>query len=116
MTTPHSRCANRFLKQDKGNLFAICNLALFYTKKGEAKRAESFIQSLRQVYPLDGDHYVKVAETLCAVGEYRLSYERLKEVNRFELELRPALLFCIGVSLVHLGEQEKAKSYIVKCC
>ena len=100
------------LEQDKGNLFAICNLALFYSKKGEAKQAEPFIQALKTVYPIDGDHYVKVAETLCAVGEYRLAYERLRELNRFELELRPDLLFCLGVSLSHLGEQTKAQTYI----
>ncbi|MFC0559347.1 tetratricopeptide repeat protein [Halalkalibacter alkalisediminis] len=98
------------LEQDQGNLFTIANLALFYMKDGDAKKAEPFIDSLRRVYPIDGDHYVKVAETLCAVGEYRLSYERLKDLGRFELELRPELLFSYGVALYHVGEQVKAKA------
>lgn len=100
------------LEEDKGNLFAICHLALFYTKKGEANHAEPFIQALKRVYPLDGDHYVKVAETLCAVGEYQLAYERLRELNRWELELRPVLLFCFGVALFHLKEKVRAQSFI----
>ncbi|GAE27154.1 TPR repeat protein [Halalkalibacter wakoensis JCM 9140] len=38
------------LEKDPGNLFAICNLALFYHKNGEAKKAEPFIRSLQRVY------------------------------------------------------------------
>ncbi|WP_227937312.1 tetratricopeptide repeat protein [Alkalihalobacillus deserti] len=98
------------LEQDQGNLFTIANLALFYMKNGDAKKAETFIRSLRRVYPLDGDHYVKVAETLCAVGEYQLAYERLKDLGRWELELRPELLFSYGVALHNLGEPGRARS------
>jgi tetratricopeptide (TPR) repeat protein len=107
------RCAF-ILEKDHGNLFAIANLALFYTKKGEAKKAEPFIHSLRRVYPLDGDHYVKVAETLCAVGEYQLAYDRLKDLGRWELELRPELLFSYGVALYQIGEEAKAISVMKK--
>ncbi|NEU30164.1 tetratricopeptide repeat protein [bacterium LRH843] len=102
------------LLEDKGNLFAICNLALFYTEKGEANNAEPYIEAIKKVYPLDGDHYIKVAETLCAVGEYDSAYERLKELGKGEFEVRPALFYCMGVALFHLNDQPKALTYITK--
>ncbi|WP_332695350.1 tetratricopeptide repeat protein [Halalkalibacter lacteus] len=96
------------LEKDTGNLFTVCNLALFYQKNGDAKSAEPFINALRRVYPLDSDHYVKVAETLCAVGEYQLAYDRLKELDEWELEHRSELLYCFGVTLYHIGDHKKA--------
>ncbi len=102
------------LAEDEGNLFAICNLALFYSKKGEATKAKSYIEALKNVYPLDADHYIKVAETLCAVGEYEHAYERLKRLNRTEFEGRPVLLYCIGIALIHLNNHEQAMQYITR--
>lgn len=103
---------DEILAEDEGNLFAICNLALFYTAKGQAKEAESYIEALKSVYPLDQDHYIKVAETLCAVKEYSHAYERLKKLRRQELAERPSLLYCMGVALMHLNEWNKALIYI----
>ncbi|MFC0469904.1 tetratricopeptide repeat protein [Halalkalibacter kiskunsagensis] len=100
------------LEKDKGNLFTICNLALFYKKRGDAKSAEQFINALRRVYPLDSDHYLKVAETLVAVDEYQLAYERLKELSGWELEHRSELLYCFGVTTYHIGDHNKAASII----
>ncbi|ARK32042.1 tetratricopeptide repeat protein [Halalkalibacter krulwichiae] len=102
------------LEKDPGNLFTIANLAVFYTKKGKAKKAEPFIKSLQRVYPIDGDHYVKVAETLCVVGEYQLAYERLKELGRWEFELRPDLLYTFGVAMYHVGKIERAQSVFTR--
>ncbi|MCM3760628.1 tetratricopeptide repeat protein [Alkalihalobacillus oceani] len=100
------------LEKDKGNLIAICNLALFYTEKGDAKQADHYIRALKNVYPLQEDHYMKIAETLCAVGHYQEAYERLKELQQWQLEQRPALLFCYAVALAHVGEEKKAKQLI----
>ncbi|MCL7748996.1 tetratricopeptide repeat protein [Halalkalibacter alkaliphilus] len=96
------------LEKDPGNLFTLCNLALFYTKSGNAKGAETYIQSLRRVYPIDGDHYVKVAETLCTVGEFQVAYDRLKELSRWELEQRSELLFGYAVAMYHCHDRHKA--------
>ncbi|MBP3949977.1 tetratricopeptide repeat protein [Bacillus suaedae] len=92
------------LEKDPGNLIAICNLALFYAKDGQTKEAEIMVESLQCVYPMDGDHYVKVAETLCDLGQYQLAYERLRDFNKYELEIRPTLLFCLGVAAYHAGK------------
>ncbi|KHF41234.1 tetratricopeptide repeat protein [Halalkalibacter okhensis] len=104
-------CQN-ILEKDPGNLFTLCNLALFYTKNGDAKRAEPYIRSLRRVYPIDGDHYVKVAETLCTVGEFQAAYERLKELSRWELEQRSELLYGFAVAMYHTGDHHKAMKVI----
>jgi tetratricopeptide (TPR) repeat protein len=100
------------LEKDPGNLFTVCNLALFYQKSGDAKSAERFIDALCRVYPIDSDQYIKVAETLCAVGEYQLAYDRLKELSGWELGQRSELLYCFGVALYHIGEHHKSTTTI----
>ncbi|MDT8858728.1 tetratricopeptide repeat protein [Alkalihalobacillus sp. MEB130] len=95
------------LEKDPGNLSTRCNLALFYIKNGDAKSAEPYIKSLCQVYPMDGDHYMKVAETLCSVGEYKAAYDRLKELTRWELEQKAELVYCFAVATYHCGDRKK---------
>ncbi|WP_100405410.1 tetratricopeptide repeat protein [Bacillus solitudinis] len=99
------------LKNDPGNLFAICNLALFYSMGGDTEQAARFIAALRYVYPLDVDHHVKVAQVLCAVGDYQQTFERLKVVEGYILDNRPELLFCLGMALFHKNQVEKAEQY-----
>lgn len=100
------------LAEDEGNLFAVCNLALFYTISGDTTRANRFIDSLKRVYPLDIDHYIKVATTLCALKQYEEAYKRLKRLDATLLEERPSLLYCLGVALYHLNERKKAMAYM----
>lgn len=101
----------KILTEDEGNLFAICNLALFYTKKGDTTEAKRFIDGLKRVLPLDIDHSIKVAETLCTLKQYDEAYRRLKKLNVIERKTRPELLYCFGVSLYHRNERKKAFAY-----
>ena len=54
-----------------------------------------------------------MAETLCAVGEFKVAYDRLRFLGKWELELRPNLLCCFGVACINIGE-EKAGLSIIK--
>ncbi|WP_088104162.1 tetratricopeptide repeat protein [Halalkalibacter urbisdiaboli] len=99
------------LNEDKGNLFAICNLAMFFTAQGDTKQAEPFVSALRQVYPLDVDHHVKVAQVLCTVGDYQQTVERMKMLETYMFDQRPELLLCYGIALYQLGYVEKANGY-----
>ena len=103
--------SEHILAEDAGNLFAICNLALFFTEKGDAKQAKPFIEALKQVYPLDMDHHVKVAQVLCAAGEYEQAIERLRAVEGYVLDNEPELLYCLGIAFLKRNLAKKTMSY-----
>ncbi|MBM0066168.1 tetratricopeptide repeat protein [Alkalicoccobacillus gibsonii] len=96
------------LTEDKGNLFALCNLALFNQELGEINEAKSYAKVLSQVYPMDTDHYLKLARVLCALGEYQEAERRLAEVDTLTFDLDPELYDCLGVAQFQLGKQERA--------
>ncbi|MED4080199.1 tetratricopeptide repeat protein [Halalkalibacterium halodurans] len=99
------------LEEDQGNLFALCNMALFYKKQGQQQQAESLIQALSAVHPMDRAHRFKVAQVLCAVGAYEQAYDRLKELEWTSISSDPEWHFCIGVAAYHLGQEEIALRY-----
>lgn len=102
--------SDKVLTEDEGNLFAMANMALFALESGDKHTAETFAQVLRQVYPMDADHYLKVARILCALGEYQEAENRLNEVDALTFDLDPELYDCRGVAKFQLGQFERAKS------
>ncbi|WP_017726314.1 tetratricopeptide repeat protein [Halalkalibacterium ligniniphilum] len=96
------------LENDRGNLFALCNLAVFFTKMDRFAEARPFIEAIRSVHPLDLEHRLKLAQVLCTVGEYEEAYERLRDLEKTSIGQNRERLTCFGVSAYHLDKEAKA--------
>ncbi|MDQ0206702.1 tetratricopeptide repeat protein [Alkalicoccobacillus murimartini] len=101
--------SEKVLTEDKGNLFALCNIALFTDELGDDKEARRYAQTLSQVYPIDTDHYLKLARVLCALGEYQETEKRLSEVDTLTFDMYPELYDCRGVAQFNLGQIDRAE-------
>ena len=101
--------SEKVLTEDKGNLFALCNLAIFNQELGDIIRADRYAKILCQVYPIDTDHFLKLARVLCALGEYQETEKRLSEVDSLTFDMFPELYDCRGVAQYKLGKPERAE-------
>ncbi|WP_368503328.1 tetratricopeptide repeat protein [Alkalihalophilus sp. As8PL] len=99
------------LEEDEGNLFALCNLAVFFTLQQEKEKAAPFINAIKRIYPLDIEHHIKVAQVLAAVGDYEQAINRIIRVEPFLLEREPDLFHCLAVAYYQTDQQEKALFY-----
>ncbi|TSB48284.1 tetratricopeptide repeat protein [Alkalicoccobacillus porphyridii] len=106
--------SEKVLSEDQGNLFALANVALFSLDMGDLQEAGRYAEMLRRVYPIDADHYLKVARVLCALGEYHEAEKRLSEVDTLTFDLDPELYDCRGVAKYQLGYKERAKTLWTK--
>lgn len=59
------------LDHDKGNLLALCNLALFYQAKGYTNQVEHLREQLVKIIPINSDHMIRLTEVLCVLGAYK---------------------------------------------
>ncbi|WP_170885661.1 tetratricopeptide repeat protein [Bacillus alkalicellulosilyticus] len=99
------------LEKDKGNLVALCNLAEFNFKLGNSEQVMSLVTMLRTVKPIDLHHRYKMANVLCKVGEYKLSYDYLVELRKLQYDESVEFYKCFAVAAYHCGALDKALSY-----
>ncbi|MCK0473002.1 lipopolysaccharide assembly protein LapB [Halalkalibacter sp. APA_J-10(15)] len=86
------------LDKEQGNVLALCQLAMLYWQDGQTKKAEPYIHALRQLYPIDVEQKMKVAEVLCQCGDYEQAYQRLKSMKKAILETKTSALCCLGIA------------------
>ncbi|WP_100373996.1 tetratricopeptide repeat protein [Bacillus sp. FJAT-45037] len=99
------------LEKDAGNLFALCNLAVFHSRSGKEAEAKPYIEAIKRIYPLDIEHHMKVAKVLGAIGDYEQVVNRLLRVEPYLLEREPDLFHCLAVAYYHLDQKDKAMFY-----
>ncbi|WP_062050132.1 hypothetical protein [Bacillus sp. JCM 19034] len=77
---------------------------MFYWLDGYTKEASPYVNALRQLYPIEVEQTVKVAEALCQVGDYEQAYQRLKGIKRSVLETKPSALCCLGIAAYYMSD------------
>jgi thioredoxin-like negative regulator of GroEL len=70
------------LKQNPGNLHALCNLLVFAHYLKQSDKKAHFIHILKQVHPMFTEHQFKLGATLALVGEHELAYLLLKKLYK----------------------------------
>lgn len=99
------------LTKNHGNFHALCNLALFYHYTGEKKRSQTFIEQLKQMYPLPLDFKYKLGSTFALVGEDEHAYQWL--VQLANTLYREDVAFChwLASAAYKTDRIEKAKYF-----
>ncbi|WP_332648636.1 tetratricopeptide repeat protein [Lysinibacillus sp. 54212] len=101
---------NHVLRENHGNLHALCNLAVFaYYEKNDTE-LNSLLEVLTKIQPYEWDNRYKLGATLALIGEYETAFKWLRSMSRRGFEGDPGFYFWLAQSAYFSGHEGIAKS------
>lgn len=101
---------NQVLRENNGNLHALCNVAIIaYYEKNE-QELEAAIEVLSKIQPYDVENRYKLGATLALIGEYETSYKWLRSLKKFGFEGEPGYYFWLAQAAYFTGNEDVAHS------
>ncbi|NSL53174.1 tetratricopeptide repeat protein [Calidifontibacillus erzurumensis] len=97
------------LKRSKGNLHALCNLAVFYYYLGREKDVADLVEQLKAVHPIDMDHRSKLGVTFALLGQYESAYTWLRWLYKHGYEGDGAFYYWLSISAFYTNHENFAK-------
>ena len=98
------------LKQNPGNLHALCNDAVFSYYLQEQERMFLLTQSLQCVYPISFEHRYKLGVTFAIIGRYDLAFQWLRQLQRRGFEGDAPFYYWYAYAAYHMGYRMLAES------
>lgn len=98
----------RVLRENKGNLHALCNLAVFayYEKSGE--ELNDLITLLKKIQPFDWENRYKLGATFALIGQYEDAYKWLRSMSKKGYDGEPGFYFWLAQSAYFSGHETVA--------
>lgn len=101
---------NHVLRENKGNLHALCNSAVIaYYEKNE-KELKAAIEVLKKIQPYDMENRYKLGATLSLIGEYELGYKWLRSLQKNGYEKDAGFYYWLSLSAYFTGNETNAKN------
>ena len=101
---------NYVLRENHGNLHAICNLTVIaYYEKNEKELAE-LLEIIKKINPFDWENRYKLGATLSLIGEHELAFKWLRSMSRRGYNGDSGFYFWLAQSAYFCGYEEIAKS------
>lgn len=98
------------LRENKGNLHAICNLAVIaYYEKNESE-LQALLDVLTKIQPYVWEHRYKLGATLALIGQYDVSYKWLRSMQKKGYEGDAGFHFWLAHSAYFSGHEKVAKA------
>ncbi|WP_088006486.1 tetratricopeptide repeat protein [Indiicoccus explosivorum] len=96
------------LRQNTGNLHALCNLAViyYYEKNPEL---EDVLALLKKIKPYVFEHRYKLGATFALVGEHNEAFNWLRSLQKRGFEGDPGFYFWLSNAAYHSGQPAVAK-------
>lgn len=99
------------LERDKGNLHALCNLAIVYKHAGQEEDLQELVRMLGKTYPYHHEHLFKLATTMGILGEHEAAYRHFKRLLRNNPMEDACLYHYCAVSAFNTGRHEDAEKF-----
>ena len=97
------------LRENHGNLHALCNLAVFaYYEKNE-EELSSLLDILAKIQPYEWENRYKLGATLALIGQYEQAYKWLRSMSRRGYEGDAGFYFWLAQSAYFSGHEAAAK-------
>lgn len=98
----------RVLRENKGNLHALCNLAVFayYEKSGE--ELNDLVALLKKIQPFDWENRYKLGATFALIGQYEDAYKWLRSMSKKGYDGEPGFYFWLAQSAYFSGHETVA--------
>lgn len=97
------------LRENKGNLHALCNIAVFAYYQKNNEELNQILDLLKKIQPYDWDHRYKLGATFALVGEYESAYKWLRSMNKKGYEGDVGFYFWLAQSAYFSGQEVVAQ-------
>ena len=97
------------LEKDKGNIHALCNLAVFYYYEKKEEELESLLELLVKIKPYQFEHRFKLGATFALIGRHKEAYNWLRSLQKRGFEGDTGYYFWLSHSAYFSGHEEVAK-------
>lgn len=98
------------LRENVGNLHALCNLAVFAYYEKKQEELDSLLEVLKKIQPYEWENRHKLGATLALIGEYEEAYKWLRSMSKRGYEGDPGFYFWLAQSAYFSGHPEVAKT------
>jgi len=102
------------LKENKGNLHALCNLSVFYYYEKKEEELESILKLLMKIKPYLIEHRYKLGATFALVGKHHEAYSLLRSIQKHGFEGDAGFYFWLSHSAYFTGREESARTAYAK--
>jgi tetratricopeptide (TPR) repeat protein len=96
------------LELNPASLHSIANLAVFHYLRGERAESLSYIETLRNVYPMNEQQKLKIAVVFAQTEHFNEALERFETLSKAKLNQHISYYKWYAVTLYQCGLQEKA--------
>ena len=100
---------NKVLRENKGNLHALCNLTVFAYYEKRTKELDQLLQLLKKIQPFEWDNRYKLGATLALVGQYEEAYKWLRSMYKKGYEGDTGFYFWLAQSAYFTGHEAYAQ-------
>ena len=98
------------LRDNKGNLHAICNLAVIaYYEKNE-EELQGLLEVLTKIQPYAWEHRYKLGATLALIGQYDVAYKWLRSMQKRGYVGDAGFYFWLSHAAYFSGHEESSKT------
>lgn len=102
------------LKNNKGNLHALCNLSVFYYYEKKEEELASILELLMKIKPYLIEHRYKLGATFALVGKHQEAYNLLRGIQKHGFEGDAGFYFWLSHSAYFTGREVGAKEAYAK--
>lgn len=96
------------LEENPDSLYSYINLAVFYYEIGETDLHEPYIQMLENVYPMQEQQKLRIAQAFARTGYYKEAYFRFRKLAKSQLSVYLSYFRWYSVVAYKLGFVKKA--------
>lgn len=100
---------HQVLRENLGNLHAICNLAVIAYYEKEDESLKEIIETLNKINPFDWENRYKLGATLALVGEFETAYKWLSSMKRKGYDGDAGFYFWLAQAAYFSGHKEEGK-------
>ncbi|MBA2871373.1 tetratricopeptide (TPR) repeat protein [Anoxybacillus calidus] len=98
------------LRQNPGNLHALCNMLVFYYYLHEEQEVHRLIRKLESVYPFLIEHRYKLGATFALVGRFDLAFKWLYNLYKMGFDGDGAFYYWLSYAAYYRGYKQFAET------
>lgn len=113
-TVAASELLHDVLDRNKGNIHALCNLAVFYYYEKKDDELKSLLELLVKIKPYQFEHRFKLGATFALVGKHQEAYNWLRSLQKRGFDGDAGYYFWLSHSAYFSGHKDVARDAYAK--